>query len=60
MRDAMDRLIETIAVTQSVVPNPLDLEEFYELFRQKTTGRLRSASLDELISRESVRELAYA
>ncbi len=58
MRDAVDRLIESIDQTQSVVPSPLDFEEFYRMFQQKTRGRLRSANVSELLHREEA--LAYA
>lgn len=52
MQQAVDRLIYSIDHTTSTVPNPLDFEEFYRMFSQKTRGRLRSASLEELMSRE--------
>ncbi len=58
MQAAVDRLIESIDHTQSVVPSPLDFEEFYRMFQQKTRGRLRPAKLDELLNREEA--LAYA
>jgi chlorophyllide a reductase subunit X len=59
MRDAMDRFIEAMDVTEAVVPNPLDFEEFYRMFQQKTRGRLRQATPDELLSREVAKELLY-
>lgn len=65
MRDAIDRLIDNIDTTTAVVPQPLDFEEFYKMFQQQAKGKLRSASVDELMSREVVlsesreRELAY-
>lgn len=54
MREAIDQLLDNIDHTQSVVPNPLDFEEFYRMFQQKTRGTLRSAKLEELLSREGV------
>jgi 3,8-divinyl chlorophyllide a/chlorophyllide a reductase subunit X len=58
MRAAVDQLIHNIDHTNSVVPKPLDFENFYRMFQQKTRGRLRSATLDELLDREEA--LAYA
>jgi chlorophyllide a reductase subunit X len=58
MQAAVDQLIHNIDHTASVVPNPLDFEEFYRMFQQKTRGRLRSANLEELLNREEA--LAYA
>jgi 3,8-divinyl chlorophyllide a/chlorophyllide a reductase subunit X len=52
MRAAIDRLIDNVDNTQSVVPQPLDFEEFYRMFQQKTRGKLRSAKLPELYRRE--------
>jgi len=60
MRDAMDRFIEQMGVTEAVVPNPLDFEEFYQMFQQNTRGKLRQASAEELMSRQVAEELVYA
>ena len=54
MQAAVDQLIRSIDSTQSVVPNPLDFEEFYRMFSQKTRGRLRAADVHELLNREEV------
>jgi chlorophyllide a reductase subunit X len=60
MRDAVDQLIESINRHEAVIPKPLDFEEFYKMFRQKARGKLRSANLDELVSRETAgKELLY-
>ncbi|MEI7556237.1 ArsA-related P-loop ATPase [Candidatus Chlorohelix sp.] len=60
MRDAVDQLIESINVHEAVIPKPLEFEEFYKMFRQKTRGKLRSAHPDELVNRASAgKELLY-
>jgi len=60
MRDAVDQLIASIDSHTAVVPEPLDFEEFYQMFQQKAKGKLRSASVDELMSRETAeRVLTY-
>jgi chlorophyllide a reductase subunit X len=60
MRDAVDKLIESINSHTAVVPQPLDFEEFYKMFQQKARGKLRSASMKELMSREvAKKEIAY-
>ncbi len=56
MRAAIDNLIDSIDHHEAVVPEPLDFEEFYRMFQQKARGKLHSASVDELMSREASRK----